>query len=128
MPMDANSIQAQSPPMPDIRCESPDGPILFELAEVLWEYPEPDPPIASLAHGLALSARASGRKAAPVADGRDGEAEQIQTCGGFGYPPLASLLQALGKKCSKGYQTEGHPVFLVLYYPNYARIEGPRRA
>jgi hypothetical protein len=108
-------VENEAPPYPDIRCiKNPDAVSRFELAEVLWE--DPDAEITSLAHGLALSKRASDEKAELLAAGRFEEAHQIQTCGGFEFQPLASLVQVLEKKCAKHYQTDGSSVSLLLYY------------
>lgn len=113
--IDVCSVVNEAPPYPDIRCiKNPDAVCRFELAEVLWE--DPGAEITSLAHGLALSKRASDEKAELLAAGRFEEAYQIQTWGGFEYPPLASLVQVLQKKCAKYYQTDGSPVSLLLYY------------
>jgi hypothetical protein len=111
-----DSICAEEPPLPDIRCTLAGAQRFFELAEVLWKDPDPQAPVASLAHGLAQSERASRRKAALRAEGRIEEAEQIQTWGGFGSPPLAALLQLLDKKCVKQYETDQCPLSLLLYY------------
>lgn len=120
--IDACSVENDTPPYPDIRCiKNPDTVCRFELAEVLWEDPGAD--IVSLAHGLALSKRASDEKAGLLAAGRLEEAQQIQTWGGFGHEPLASLLQVLQKKCAKRYQTDGHPLSLLLYYERESPFE-----
>jgi hypothetical protein len=115
LPIDPCSVENEAPPFPDIRCiKNPDTVCRFELAEILWEDPAAE--IKSLAHGLALSKQASDEKAALLAAGRFEEAHQIQTCGGFEFQPLASLVQVLEKKCAKHYQTDGSSVSLLLYY------------
>ncbi len=109
-----DSIHVQD--RPDIRCAIDSKLCLFELAEVLWKDPDPNAAVATLAHGLALSERASRRKAALRAEGRLAEAERIQTSGSFRNPPLAALLQVLESKCAKSYSTDNSPLSLLLYY------------
>ncbi len=80
-------------------------------------------PIVTLRHGLAKSEEASRKKAQLVAQGRVDEAAQIRTWGSFGSPPLGSLIVALGKKIGKTYQTDGRPLYLLLYYEHQGAIE-----
>jgi hypothetical protein len=128
LPVDDSSILGQGPPRPDIRCVfTAQGERLFELAEVLWEDLDPDAATAGLAHGLALSERASRRKAALVAAGREEEAQSIQTWGGYRYPCLTSLIRVLEKKCARRYQTDGLPVHLLLYYARQNPLEPFKR-
>ena len=122
LPIDPASIRGLEPPRPDIECAGPDGEWLFELAEVLWQVQTPDAAVRTLAHGLAQSERASDQKANLLAAGQIEDAERIQTSGGFGYPALLSLIQALEKKCRKHYTLDG-PIFLLLYYERQDPVE-----
>jgi hypothetical protein len=122
--IDPASVANVTPPHPDIRCTMhPDGLCHFELAEILWEDPNPPLGVRTLAHGLAISEHEGERKDALLAAGRVAEAASIQTGGAFGAPPLAALLQALQKKCAKRYETDGTPVHLLLYYERESPVE-----
>ena len=122
LPIDPCSVENEAPPYPDIRCIKNSNVVCrFELAEILWE--DPGAEITSLAHGIALSKRASDQKAVLLAAGRLEDAQKIQTWGRFGHAPLASLLQVLQKKCAKIYRTDGSPVSLLLYYERDSPLE-----
>jgi hypothetical protein len=122
--IDPASVASVTPPRPDIRCTKyHDGVCHFELAEILWEDPNPPVRVTTLAHGLAISQREGERKDALLAAGRVAEAAHVQTCGAFSAPPLAALLQALEKKCGKRYETDGTPLHLLLYYERESPVE-----
>ena len=122
--IDPASVGSSTPPYPDICCTKHPGDVChFELAEILWEDPNPPLGVRTLAHGLAISQREGERKDDLLAAGRAAEAASIQTYGGFGAPPLAALLQVLQKKCMKHYQTDDAPLSLLLYYERESPME-----
>lgn len=108
------SSASTDPPEADVLCTVSGERQYFEIGEIMWE--PPDSPGATLAKGHHLSERESRRKAGLLATGKHEEADRIQTWGGMGWPLLASIKQALEKKCSRTYQTHGRKVSLLLYF------------
>jgi hypothetical protein len=108
------STESTNPPEPDVLCTISGERQYFEIGEIMWA--PPDNPGATLAKGHHLSDRESRRKAGLLAEGKHEEADRIQTWGGLGWPLLASIKQALEKKCARTYQAYGRRVSLLLYY------------
>jgi hypothetical protein len=95
LPVDPSTVVCLDPPYPDLRCTINSSPYLFELGEVTDE---------GLARGYSDSLK-TGRV----------------TVGWYSQDePLSSILTL---KAQKTYQTDGHPVDLVLYYWKQAPFE-----
>jgi hypothetical protein len=115
LPIDPQSVKSRKPDYPDIECVTRGSATgFFELGEVQWH--DDDAPIKSSAHAEAVSGERANEKEALLAAGRDAEAEAIQTWVGVRIPVLGSLLRMFNQKCEKLYETDGHPVSLLLYY------------
>jgi hypothetical protein len=115
LPIDPQSVKSREPDYSDIECVTRSGATrFFELGEVQWH--DDDAPIKSAAHAEAVSRRKADEKEDHLAAGRNEEAEAIQTWVGGSIPVLGSLLRMLNQKCEKLYETDGHPVSLLLYY------------
>jgi hypothetical protein len=121
LPLKEGSAVNADPPEPDILCTIGGEQLYFELGEIMWE--PPDSPGSTLAKGYHLSTERSQRKANLAAQGKHEDADKIQTRGQMRYPPLLSIKQALDKKCSRFYTTQGRSVSLLLYFERQSPYE-----